>query len=149
MNVSDTFVNVDDEIFSCLNLDCPKSFFLFAGAGSGKTRSLVEVLKRFQEENIHRLRLNGQKVAIITYTNAASDEIKRRLEFDSTFVISTIHSFAWELIRPFQKDIKEWIRHNTQNEIAELEEKQSKGRAGTKAASDRAAKIDALVKSQN
>ena len=142
MNVSDTFVNVDDEIFSCLNLDCPKSFFLFAGAGSGKTRSLVEVLKRFQEENIHRLRLNGQKVAIITYTNAASDEIKRRLEFDSTFVISTIHSFAWELIHPFQKDINEWIRHNTQNEIAELEEKQSKGRTGTKAASDRAAKIE-------
>ena len=146
MNTSDTFVNVDDEIFSCLNLDCPKSFFLFAGAGSGKTRSLVEVLKRFQKENIHRLRLNGQKVAIITYTNAASKEIKGRLEFDSAFVVSTIHSFVWELIRPFQKDIKEWIRHNTQNEIAELEEKQSKGRAGTKAASDRAAKIESKKK---
>lgn len=146
MNTSNTFVNVDDEIFSCLNLDCPKSFFLFAGAGSGKTRSLVEVLKRFQKENIHRLRLNGQKVAIITYTNAASKEIKGRLEFDSAFVVSTIHSFVWELIRPFQKDIKEWIRHNTQNEIAELEEKQSKGRAGTRAASDRAAKIESKKK---
>jgi DNA helicase-2/ATP-dependent DNA helicase PcrA len=146
MNDSDTFANVDDEIFSCLNLDCPKSFFLFAGAGSGKTRSLVEVLKRFQKESIHRLRLNGQKVAIITYTNAASDEIKRRLEFDSAFVISTIHSFAWELIRPFQKDIKEWIQHNTLNEITELEQNQSKGRAGTKAASDRTAKIESKKK---
>ncbi len=146
MNTPDTFVNVDDEIFSCLNLDCPKSFFLFAGAGSGKTRSLVEVLKRFQKENIYRLRLNGQKVAVITYTNAASKEIKGRLEFDSAFVISTIHSFVWELIRPFQKDIKEWIRHNTQNEIAELDEKQNKGRAGTKVASDRTAKIESKKK---
>jgi DNA helicase-2/ATP-dependent DNA helicase PcrA len=142
MNASDTLVNVDDEIFSCLNLDSPKSFFLFAGAGSGKTRSLVELLKRFQKNHINRLRLNGQKIAIITYTNAACDEIKRRLEFDSTFVISTIHSFAWELICPFQRDIKDWIRLDTNKEILELEEKQLKGHAGTKAASDRAAKIE-------
>ena len=134
--------SVDEQIYSCLNLDNPKSFFLFAGAGSGKTGSLVEVLKKIKKENVQRLRLNGQKVAIITYTNAASDEIKRRIEFDSAFVISTIHSFSWELIRPFQMDIKEWIRHDTQNEIAELEEKQRKGKAGTKAATDRVAKIE-------
>ncbi len=102
-----TTMSVNDEIYSCLDLKKPKSFFLFAGAGSGKTRSLVEVLKRFKENNANQLQLNGQKVAIITYTNAASDEIKRRLEFDTTFVVSTIHSFAWELIQPFQSDIKD------------------------------------------
>lgn len=37
---------VDDKIYRCLDLENPKSFFLFAGAGSGKTRSLVESLKR-------------------------------------------------------------------------------------------------------
>jgi len=79
---------IDDEIYSCLDLDKPKSFFLFAGAGSGKTRSLVEVLKRFRENSIHRLRTNSQQVAIITYTNAACDEIKRRLEFDPAFSVS-------------------------------------------------------------
>jgi len=142
MKDSDIITNVNDEIFSCLNLDCPKSFFLFAGAGSGKTRSLVEVMEKFQKENINRLRLNGQKVAIITYTNAATDEIKRRLKFDSGFVVSTIHSFSWELIRHFQKDIKEWVRQDTQDEIVELEEKQRKGRAGTKAESDRFTKIE-------
>lgn len=141
MNTLEIMSDADNEIFSCLNLDHPKSFFLFAGAGSGKTHSLVSVLKRFQEEKIHRLRLHGQKIAVITYTNAACDEIKRRLEFDSTFVISTIHSFAWELIRPYQKDIKDWVRNNTQKEIAKLEEEQRKGRAGTKAASDRLSKI--------
>jgi DNA helicase II / ATP-dependent DNA helicase PcrA len=139
--VDDVSLRVDDQIFSCLDLEHPKSFFLFAGAGSGKTRSLVEVLKRFRKESIQHLRLSGQKVAIITYTNAASDEIKKRLEFDSNFTVSTIHSFAWKLIRPFQRDIKEWVRDDTNREIDKLEEKQRKGRAGTKAESDRAAKI--------
>jgi len=144
--MSNPSINVDDQIYSCLNLKKPTSFFLFAGAGSGKTRSLVEVLKRFKKENINHLKISGQKVAIITYTNAASDEIKRRLEFDSNFVVSTIHSFSWELIRPFQRDIKKWVRSDTQNVISDLEEKQRKGRAGTKAASDRASKIESKKK---
>lgn len=137
---------VDDEIYSCLDLDNPKSFFLFAGAGSGKTRSLVEVLKRFRENNIHRLRVNAQQVAIITYTNAACDEIKRRLEFDSAFSVSTIHSFGWELIRPHQHDIREWLRVKLQADIKKLEAEQLKGRAGTKAAEDRPRQIAAKGK---
>ena len=40
--------NIDDEvereIERCLDLESPRSFFLFAGAGSGKTRSLVNAL---------------------------------------------------------------------------------------------------------
>ena len=119
--MSNASISVNDQIYSCLNLEKPKSFFLFAGAGSGKTRSLVEVLKRFKKEYSHHLKISGQKVAIITYTNAASDEIKRRLDFDSNFVVSTIHSFSWELIRPFQRDIKEWVRSDTQKEISDLE----------------------------
>lgn len=139
-NVIDT-TSVDDEIYRCLDLDQPKSFFLFAGAGSGKTRSLVEVLKRFRKENIHRLRINAQQVAIITYTNAATDEIKRRLEFDPAFNVTTIHSFAWALIEPYTHDIKELLKVRLQNEIDELELAQSKGRAGSKAAEDRPRQI--------
>ncbi|BCD98645.1 UvrD-helicase domain-containing protein [Marinagarivorans cellulosilyticus] len=132
---------VDDEIYNCLDLDKPKSFFLFAGAGSGKTRSLVEVLKRFRENNIHRLRTNAQRVAIITYTNAACDEIKRRLEFDPAFSVSTIHSFAWELIRPHTHDIKSLLRVFLQKDVEALELAQSKGRTGSKAAEDRPKQI--------
>ncbi|MFT5084837.1 MAG: DNA helicase-2/ATP-dependent DNA helicase PcrA [Lentisphaeria bacterium] len=132
---------VDDEIYSCLDLDKPKSFFLFAGAGSGKTRSLVQVLKRFRANNTHRLRTNAQQVAIITYTNAACDEIKRRLEFDPAFSVSTIHSFAWELIKPHTYDIKVLLKVRLQNDINELELAQSKGRAGSKAAEDRPRQI--------
>jgi len=74
--------HVDEEIAACLNLDAPRSFFLFAGAGSGKTRSLVTALKHVQATMSDRLRVKGQRVAVITFTNAASDEIKRRLLFD-------------------------------------------------------------------
>jgi len=134
---------VDEEIYSCLNLDDPKSFFLFAGAGSGKTRSLVEVLKRFRYENITRLRKNGQKAAIITYTNAACDEIKSRLEYDSAFHVSTIHSFAWELINPYTNDIRSWLVSNLEEEIADLMEKQGKAKnTKTKTYIDRERKIE-------
>ncbi len=138
---------IDKEIYSCLNLDNPKSFFLFAGAGSGKTRSLVEALKRFRAENIVRLRKNGQKIAIITYTNTACDEIKGRLEFDSAFHVATIHSFAWELINPYTPDIRGWLKSSLEVEIADLIEKQGKAKnTNTKTYIDRASKIESKTK---
>ena len=47
-NVDD---QVDHEISTCLNLERPISFFLFAGAGSGKTRSLVKALHQLPYKN--------------------------------------------------------------------------------------------------
>ena len=126
--------HVDDEIHAYLNLDEPKSFFLFAGAGSGKTRSLVKALKGVRKKSERRLRLNSQRIAVITYTRAACDEIKRRLDDDPLFSVSTIHSFTWDLIEYYQTDIKQWLQINLNTEIGDLENKQSKGRAGTKAA---------------
>jgi len=138
-----TLNSVDAEIYKCLDLDNPKSFFLFAGAGSGKTRSLVEVLKKFREENITRLKKNGQKVAVITYTNAACDEIKSRLEFDAAFHVSTIHSFAWKLINPYTHDIRNWLVSKLEDEIADLSEKQSRAKnTNTKTYIDRERKIE-------
>ncbi len=133
--------HVDDTIFDCLNLDNPKSFFLFAGAGSGKTRSLVNILSRFREEQGERLHLNAQKIAVITYTNAACEEIQHRLGYDPLFSVSTIHSFAWEIINSFNHDIKKWLNENLTLEIVDLEEQEKKGRAGTKASIDRIKKI--------
>lgn len=147
MSNGEDIKNVDDEIYDCLNLDNPKSFFLFAGAGSGKTRSLVTVLKRFRENNVERLRRDGQKVAIITYTNAACDEIKRRLEFDSAFNVSTIHSFAWELISPYTNDMREFLKDFLRADVADLEEKQSKAKnKSTKTYVDRERKIESKTK---
>jgi len=133
---------IDAEIASCFDLNNLKSFFLFAGAGSGKTRSLVNALQSIEKKNGNHLRLRRQRVAVITYTNAACDEIIHRLDNNPLFFVHTIHSFAWELIKGYREDIKEWLRANIQNEIEELELKQSKGRAGTDAASKRAIKIE-------
>lgn len=127
---------VDDEIYACLNLAEPKSFFLYAGAGSGKTRSLVNAINRVRRESRRTLLLQGRRVAVITYTNAACDEIKKRLEFDPLVEVSTIHSFAWSLIGGYDVDIRGWLRANLATEISELQAAAAKGRAG-KAAVDR------------
>jgi DNA helicase II / ATP-dependent DNA helicase PcrA len=133
--------HVDDEISTYLSLSSPKSFFLFAGAGSGKTRSLVEALKRFRDANGRALKLRGKKVSVITYTNAACDEIKQRLDYDPIIDVSTIHSFIWSLIKGFHADIKEWLRGDLERSIQELIEAQRKGRSG-KTSMDRARKIE-------
>ncbi len=138
--------HVDDEINACLSFDKPISFFLFAGAGSGKTRSVVNALKHLRKVSAKRLRLHGQRVGVITYTNAACDEIKRRLDFDPLIEVSTIHSFVWSLIGGLNFDIKQWLKVNLKNEIADLEEKQNTGRAGTKAALDRQKSIETKQK---
>jgi len=128
---------VDEDIYRCLNIATPKSFFLYAGAGSGKTRSLVNAVSRVLCNSRKPLLLQGRRVAVITYTNAACEEIKGRLDFDPLVEVSTIHSFAWSLISGYDADIRAWLHVNLLKEIGELELAAAKGRAGTKAASDR------------
>lgn len=141
--VDDKFdAEADEAILACLNLEKPKSFFLYAGAGSGKTRSLVEAIRTVCKEQGRRLSLSGQKIGVITYTNAACDEIKQRLEFDPRVEVSTIHAFAWSLISGYDADIRGWLSTRLLADIAELEEAQAKGRANSKAASDRARSIE-------
>jgi DNA helicase II / ATP-dependent DNA helicase PcrA len=86
-------------------------------------------------------RLRGQKVAVITYTKAARDEIIRRTQFDPVIAVSTIHSFAWTLIEGFNHDIREWLRVVLNDDILDLQAKEAKGRAGTKASAERLADI--------
>lgn len=121
--------DVDEVIYSCLNFEAPKSFFLYAGAGSGKTRSLVNAIDRIRKDSRHSLLLKGRKIAVITYTNAASDEIKSRLDFDQLVEVSTIHSFAWALIGGFNADIRAWLRVNLAKEIEDLKALEARGKA--------------------
>lgn len=122
--------HVDQEIQNCFSAEHPKCFFVFAGAGSGKTRSLINILTFLDKNRGESLAMNGKQIAVITYTNAACDEISRRLQYKPIFSVSTIHSFLWELIKCYQVDIKEWVRQSVKAEISELEEKQLKGRGG-------------------
>ncbi|SCW71370.1 DNA helicase-2 / ATP-dependent DNA helicase PcrA [Paenibacillus tianmuensis] len=141
--------HIDDEIIKCLDLENPQSFFLFAGAGSGKTRSLVTALEKIRETSYQQLRLKGQRVAIITYTNAACEEIGRRLDYDPLFSVSTIHTFVWELIKGFNKDISEWLYANLTHQITDLEEKQRNGRPTSRAFVVRQKNIEAKQKRIN
>ncbi|MFD2938558.1 UvrD-helicase domain-containing protein [Flavobacterium notoginsengisoli] len=120
--------NVDVEIYKCINPVNPKSFFLFAGAGSGKTRTLVNVLSQFKESNGKNFKLKNKKIAIITYTNAAANEINHRLAYDPIFNVSTIHSFCWELIQNFTIDIKKWLEIDLNESIIDLNVQLSKSR---------------------
>jgi DNA helicase-2/ATP-dependent DNA helicase PcrA len=132
----------DETILACLNLETPKSFFLYAGAGSGKTRSLVEAIRQVCRKQGRRLSLRGQRMGVITFTNAACDEVKQRLEFDPRVEVSTIHSFAWSLIDGYHRDIRGWLSTNLATEIAELEGFQARGRPNSKAFGDRARSIE-------
>lgn len=137
---------VDSEIVNCLHLSAPRSFFLFAGAGSGKTRSLVMALEHVQQNLSETLKARGQRVGVITFTNAASDEIKRRLLFDPLIDVRTIHSFAWSLIDGLNRDIREWLRTDLTADIERLRVEEAKGRKGTKTSATRLSKIESKTK---
>ena len=135
----------DEQIRACLDPSAPKSFFLFAGAGSGKTSSLVSALEHVQLAWGDSLRRRGQRVGVITFTNAASDEIKRRIKFDPVFDVRTIHSFAWSLIDGLNRDIRTWLTAKLAEDIQNLQTLEAKGRPG-KASTERKLKIASSTK---
>jgi DNA helicase II / ATP-dependent DNA helicase PcrA len=135
----------DATIRECLSLDQPRSFFLFAGAGSGKTRSLKKALEGLDTQTLTTLRKHSRKIAVITYTNVAADEITRRVKADPVFQVQTIHSFAWSLILGRTSDIRGWLESNLQSEIAEIQAAHATGRAG-KAHDERVKKMASKTK---
>ncbi|MCC7303096.1 MAG: ATP-dependent helicase [Bacteroidia bacterium] len=88
------------EIFQCI--DGKRNFLLSGGAGSGKTYSLVQVIRQVIAENPTAM------VACMTYTNAAVKEIEERVNHKNLNV-STIHDFLWDNIKHFQKELKSSI----------------------------------------
>ncbi len=85
------------EIFNCI--DERRNFLLSGGAGSGKTYSLIQVIKQVLAEN------PKERVACITFTNAAVRQINERITH-SNLSVSTIHDFLWDNIKHFQKELK-------------------------------------------
>lgn len=76
------------------------NFLLSGGAGSGKTYTLVQVIKKCIED------FPTSKVACMTYTNAAVKEIEERVNHKNLNV-TTIHDFLWDNIKHFQKELKQ------------------------------------------
>lgn len=116
----------DKEIEECLL--AAQSFSVVAGAGSGKTTSLVTALNFLRDEVGRDLRKNGQKIVCITYTKRATAVIEERLGFDELYLVSTIHSFLWSSISRFTKDIRIALRDNLiPARIAKAREKDNGG----------------------
>lgn len=114
---------VDETLEKCILVSPRKSFFLFAGAGSGKTYSLVLLLKKIRDSIGQDLLVQGKQVAVITFTNAATDEIINRLDYSPVFHISTIHSYVWDVIKYYQADIKKLYCKYIEEDIKELQGK--------------------------
>lgn len=81
-------------------------FRVEAGAGAGKTYSLIEALNDFCEKKASEFEKKGMRIACITYTNAAKDVIRERTDNHSVILTDTIHSFAWSLISGFQPALR-------------------------------------------
>ena len=86
-----------------------QNFLVDAGAGAGKTTTLVNALTRLVANLAHELSTNGQQIVCITYTNVAVNEILSRINNDPLVRVSTIHEFLWSLIEPFQTELKQEV----------------------------------------
>lgn len=107
----DSKITPIEQIKTCL-ID-GENFVLQGGAGSGKTETLKQVLEFISTT------YPDKKVACITHTNLAADEIRSRVEGDYT--ISTIHSFLNDLVKDYKKNI-----HKVIYEIFKLEKVERK-----------------------
>ncbi|MBL5906419.1 UvrD-helicase domain-containing protein [Serratia fonticola] len=115
----------DIDLRTCLGDIPPRSFIMKAGAGSGKTTSLIKGLSSVIRMHGDKLRKARQRVACITYTEIAAGEIWRDVGSDPLVHVSTIHSFMWLLAKPFQNDIRVWVSERIAEKTESLKEKQA------------------------
>lgn len=115
--------DADREIQSCIQASPPQSFVVRAGAGSGKTTSLIKALDCVVSTHGPSMRLKKQQVACITYTDLAANEIRADVKDSPLVHVSTIHSFYWAIAKTFQADIRQWLSRAIQGRIDELAEK--------------------------
>ncbi|MCQ1534808.1 ATP-dependent helicase [Methanosarcina sp. KYL-1] len=92
-------MNTCSDVYTMENIE--HHFKVFAGPGAGKTKWLIDHIGRVSRESTRLGKT--RKIACITYTNVAADEIKKRLNCDLYRIeVSTIHSFLYRnLIKPF------------------------------------------------
>lgn len=85
-----------EKLFQCS--DDFDSVVFNSGAGSGKTYALVKSLKYVITRNRENLKIHNQKIACITYTNVAAENIRQQLGASDVVEVSTIHERIWHII---------------------------------------------------
>lgn len=93
-----------------------QSFVLAGGAGSGKTYALIETIKGVYASS------PKAKIACITFTNVAVNEIKERAPFED-LVVLTIHEFLWMIISRYQSELKSCLAELIQQEGIKVEDR--------------------------
>lgn len=95
---------------------------MVAGAGSGKTTSLIKALTSIVDSHGVDLAKRRQRVACITYTEIAAGEIWADVGQNALVHVSTIHSFMWSVTKSFQSDIRNWVADRIEEKLAKLRE---------------------------
>jgi len=118
-------ISVIDQVIACINRK--KSFIIDAGAGSGKTYSLIQTIKYITQKSIK----DNQRILCVTFTNAAKNEINGRLFLDSSkIIVTTLHDFIWDFVKQFQVNLRLEVEklaikklEKLQNEVMEAKRK--------------------------
>lgn len=111
--------NPFDLIVECI---VSKTSFCFnSGAGSGKTYNLVKTIEYISEKYGTSLLNSNQIIMVITYTNAATNEIINRIGKSRICDISTIHTRLWDIIKRFQSDLLKLHFQKINEEIVNIE----------------------------
>lgn len=103
-------------------IDNNECFRLEAGAGAGKTYSLIESIKYLLVSRADELLKCEQQIACITYTNVAKDEIRSRTDNHPVIFADTIHGFVWGLLSPHQEKLRELLPELNEKWSVRIEE---------------------------
>lgn len=85
-----------------------------ASAAAGKTTVLTERVRHLLEKGI-----DPQKIVLITFTNAAAEEMASRLEYPKGIFIGTIHSYANYLLLSHGKDTSDLLESERFDDLFE------------------------------
>ena len=114
---------LDENQLEIVNSNEPR-IIVEAGAGSGKTKTLIERIKRLLNDGVE-----AQNIVAITYTNMAAEEMKERLvdvKGSGDCFIGTIHSFANKIFKNSGENYKlltEEIQDQFMNVLISLQAK--------------------------
>ena len=110
----------NEKLYSAI--DNHESFIFEAGPGAGKTYSLHNSLDYIIEKYGEDIQNKHQKIACISFTNTAVDEINDRVDKNPLIFSSTIHSFCWEFMKGYQKEIRQIIISDEESWKKDIEE---------------------------
>lgn len=121
VNKPDT--QADIELRNILDDNASTGFVMVSGAGSGKTTSIIKALNHIRSTRGPQMRQRSKKIACITYTEIAVNEIWSEVGNDPLFHVSTIHSFLWSVLKFFQRDIAIWVSCRIDQKIIDTQKK--------------------------